>query len=179
MRWNVLLLMGILWASGSGCGTFYADAARNLIEAPIRACDDMHLKKSCRQLARSAWEQYGCAHAPEGSSEHFAAGWMAGFADYLYLGGPGLPPAVPPFPYQLRRYETPEGHIAIEQWYAGFAQGSEAARASGLRESIVIPLAQPPINAVGRRSGASAPSGPAQPEAPSELPPPQRLEPPG
>src|SRR4051812_14991377 len=98
MRCNVLLLTGILCAGGAGCGTFYADAARNLIEAPIRACDDMQLRKRCRQLARSTWEQDGCAHAPEGFSEHFAAGWIAGFADFLYEGGPGLPPAVPPFP---------------------------------------------------------------------------------
>ena len=134
----------------AGCETLYEDAARNVTEAPIRSLDDLHLKMRLRRVARRAWDDYAHAHGEEHFSPDFADGFRAGFADYLYEGGPGLPPAVPPFPYQLRHYETPAGHLAIDQWYAGFALGFDVARASGLRENIVIPLSQPPINAVPR-----------------------------
>jgi hypothetical protein len=72
-----------------------------------------------------------------------------------------------------------EGHAAIEQWYAGFAAGAEAAKASGLRDLVVIPLGQPPINAVdprldGPRGAPPGARGPAP--TPAELPPPRPAE---
>jgi hypothetical protein len=190
MRPNFLLVGVVLCAAGAGCtspynepgcGTLYDDAARNLTQIPVRALDDVHLKKRLRQIAARAWDDYSRAHAGQGFSPDFADGFRAGYADFLYSGGPGLPPAVPPFPYQLRRYESPEGHLAIEQWYAGFSLGSEVARDSGLRENVVIPLSQPPINAVERHSaGPVAPLPPvADPPAPAEeLPPPRPADPP-
>jgi len=176
MRSNVLLVVGVLCAVGAGCETLYEDAARNLTEAPIRSIDDVHLKMRLKKLARRAWEEYAAAHIDQHFSSDFAEGFRSGYADYLYEGGPGLPPAVPPFPYQLRPYETPQGHLAIDRWYAGFALGSDVARASGLREFVVIPLSQPPINAVPRPSGN--PLVPPASPAPAELSMPRPVGPP-
>jgi hypothetical protein len=174
MRPNVFIAVLILCAAGAGCGTFFADATRNLTEAPVRACDDAHLRKHTRHLARAAWAQYVRAHAEQQFSKEFADGFKDGFADYLYEGGNGQPPAVPPFAYQLRRYEMPEGQTAIDQWYSGFAAGSAAAIDSGERNNIVVPLSAPPVDAARRRAGG--PPGPA-PAPADELPPPRPLGP--
>src|SRR5690348_180498 len=188
MRLRVCLVAIALGAAGAGCntpafpepgcGTMYEDAARNIIESPIRGCDEAHLKLEPRKLARRAWDAYARTHCDGEASSDFADGFKTGFADYLYEGPPGLPPAVPPFPYQLRRYATPEGHAAIEQWYAGFAAGADVARASGLRDNIVIPLSQPPINAVERRLGGNPAAPPRADPAPAELPAPRPVVPP-
>jgi hypothetical protein len=185
MRATVLLLVGVVCGAGAGCrtpaypepgcGTLYEDVVRNVTEAPVRGGDDAHLKLQLRRLARRAWDDYA-AHSPSPPSADFGEGFRTGFADYLYEGPPGQPPAVPPFPYQLRRYATVEGHAAIEQWYAGFAAGAEAAKASGLRDLIVIPLGQPPINAVDPRLDGPRPA--PSPAAPAPGPPPVEVLPP-
>jgi hypothetical protein len=188
MRRNVLTIALTLCAASAGCETFFGDACRNLTESPIRGCDDTRLKAGTRREARAAWDQYCRAHGDQHFSKDFAEGFKAGFADYLYEGGDGLPPAVPPFPYTLRRYETPQGHAAIEEWYAGFAAGSAAARESGLRDTIVLPLSAPPLDAVGRdpaqsrvpppsAAPAPVPSGPPPAQMPEALPPPRTVDP--
>jgi hypothetical protein len=176
MKARALLAALTACAAGAGCGSFFSDACRNLTEAPIRACDDVRLKRDTRREARAAWDHYCRAHPGPPTSGDFAEGFKAGFADYLYEGGDGLPPAVPPFPYTLRRYETPQGHAAIETWYAGFAAGSAAAQESGLRDSIVIPLAEPPLSAVSGSSGRPAAPPPAAAPAPGSVPPGQQPE---
>ncbi len=186
MRATVLLLLGVVGGAAAGCqsaypepgcNTLYADVVRNVVEAPVRGCDDAKLKSQLGKLARRAWDDYRSRCAQEFSAD-FADGFRQGYADYLYEGPPGLPPAVPPFPYQLRRYETPQGHAAIEQWYAGFAAGAEAAKASGVRDLVVIPLSQPPIN-IGEYQPRGAPVAPLPPQpAPAELPAPHPAAPP-
>ncbi|HEX5270924.1 MAG TPA: hypothetical protein VFW33_10570, partial [Gemmataceae bacterium] len=121
IRPRVLMAALILCAGGTGCDTFFRDACRNLTETPIRGCDDARLKMQTHRAGRQAWDRWCAAHAGQHFSGDFAEGFKAGFADYLYEGGDGQPPAVPPFPYTLRRYETPQGHVAIEEWYHGFA----------------------------------------------------------
>jgi hypothetical protein len=177
MRLRLLAVAVVLCPVAAGCGTFFADAARNIFEAPVRSCDDCHLRMRLHHVAERAWDEVVAAHPERRSSHDFADGFVAGYADYLYRGGPPLPPAVPPFCYQLRWYETPQGHLAIEQWYAGFAEGAAAAQASGLRDTVVIPLSQPPINAVKRPDIVTpAPVAPPAAPPPADLPPPRVLD---
>jgi hypothetical protein len=53
-------------------------------------------------------------------------------------------PPVPPNQYRRKRYMTPEGVAAVEDWYAGFRHGAATAMASGLRNLVVIPVQCPP-----------------------------------
>lgn len=53
-------------------------------------------------------------------------------------------PAVPPESYRRKKYMTPEGMAAIEDWYAGFRHGAATAMASGLRNLVVLPVQCPP-----------------------------------
>ena len=69
-------------------------------------------------------------------------GTRAGFSDgdYLEAGGTGQPPAMPPRRYWKAVYQSPEGRLAVQDWYRGFAYGAEMAKASGYRQLVTIPL---------------------------------------
>jgi hypothetical protein len=172
MRSKIFLLAVVLGSGNLGCGTLFTDACRNMSEAPVRGLDDSRTRKDTCRAAREAWRNVERANPNQHFSADYAEGFKAGFADFLYEGGDGLPPAVPPFHYQLARYQTPEGHQAIVQWYAGFAEGSAQARASGEREKFVIPLSAPPINVIKDRRGGAAPypaSTEPMPEPPRQI----------
>jgi hypothetical protein len=200
MRWTGIAVAWALCAAGTGCVTtgaesgqynFLANSCRNLSEWPL-----VGASQCCRTLrdcarAKEAWRATRKDCPGQEFSRDYACGFKAGFCDYLDAGGSGQPPAVPPFRYQWTRYDSPEGHQAIEDWYAGFRHGAAAARASGFRELNVIPLSAPPIDAVAAAADlAGKPAGPAGltfgPPAdgvpleivPDQLPPPRTLAPP-
>jgi hypothetical protein len=89
-------------------------------------------------MAEAAWEQLECASAPGSYSPDYGFGFREGFADYLDAG-PGDLPALPPRRYWQGRYQTPAGHQAILDWYAGFAHGARVAAASGYRQFVTLP----------------------------------------
>ncbi len=175
MRRRMALAAVALGTVSAGCGTLGEDLARNVTEAPLQAADECRPSLRDRQFARAAWLGVRGAHANQPYAPDYADGFQAGFAEYLDVGGNGQPPSVPPFRYRRARYQTPEGHQAIEEWFDGYREGAAAAQASGLREQNVIPLSAPPINAVAAKPGAAAP--PVPPETAPELPPPRPVGP--
>src|SRR5262249_41817669 len=72
-------------------------------------------------------------------SKDYARGFRNGYADYLRYRGPGTPPPIPPKCYWNQHYQTPEGHAAIEDWYAGFLHGANAARESWRAPFLTVP----------------------------------------
>ncbi len=168
MRPGILAVTVVWCAAGVGCGTFFQDAARNILETPIRAVDDCRISRRNHCLAAEAWDAVEAQAGPKHFSPDYACGFKDGFADYLESGGDGLPPAVPPFRYRLSRYQTPQGIHTVEEWYEGFRHGAAAARASGLREKFLVQLSAPPINAVAATQAPSPPS-PALDARPTEL----------
>lgn len=124
--------------SCSGC-EIAALTARNLKYETCYYSTECITHERCRKLALNAWnETLATGHVPN-PSEDYASGFQDGFAEYLERGGMGVPPPMPPRRYWKPRYQTPEGHQAIQEWYAGYAHGAAAARESGLRELIVVP----------------------------------------
>lgn len=116
--------------------------------------------------------------APKPNGGCGANGGAGGFTEY-----PVCAP-VPPERYQRKRYTTPEGMHAIEDWYAGFRHGAATAMASGLRNLQVVPIQCPPVFS----SDDGFPSAPstraAQPAAPAKetagpMPPPDEITQPG
>src|SRR5262249_39466700 len=77
-------------------------------------------------------------------SPDFQQGFLCGFADYLYAGGTGNPPPLPPRGYWKSEYETPEGRQAVQDWFEGFRTGAARARASGYRELVTVPISALP-----------------------------------
>jgi hypothetical protein len=171
MRWTGVAVAWVLCAAGTGCVTtgaatgeynFLANSFRNLGEWPLVGTAECRRAVRDCQRAKEAWREAQAACPDQAFSKDYAEGFIAGFRDYLDAGGNGLPPAVPPFRYRLARYDSPAGHQAVEDWYAGFRHGAAAARASGFRELNVIPLSAPPVDAVAEaQNGGGNGSGPA------------------
>lgn len=131
------LLIGLLVSTGchSACHKLYQNVRRTVHDEPkcFDYCDslDWYEKLACRY-----W------HKNFRSSEHtddFRDGFVIGFSDYVYRGGNGDPPAVPP-----RRYWCPDTgtrrHQAAEEWFEGFRLGASTAIETGLRERVVVPV---------------------------------------
>ena len=124
-----------------------------------------------RMLAEQAWGEAWMAGGEAEAGGPYGEGFVDGFADHLDHGGWGAPPLVPPNQYRFGWALSPEGHAAAARYYAGFAAGARAARASGLRRYALVPVLVPVPD-----PGPAA-LGPAPP--PAELPRPTRLPPAG
>jgi hypothetical protein len=124
-----------------GCAPLWQSARSSVIQPLIyrRVTTDYLECRRNRELADEAWGSYFSKHPTLEYSKDFESGFKEGFADYLYSGGTGAPPPVPPRCYWNYKYETPEGHQAAQSWFAGFRAGAESARESGYRKLVLIP----------------------------------------
>jgi hypothetical protein len=143
---------------------------RNTVEAPYQCIDDQYFKYRSWRRARDAWADFTKNCAPDRYSSDFREGFLEGYVDYLDAGGTGLPPAAPPARYWQTKYQDPDGVRAIQDWNAGFRQGAEAARASGYRDTIVVPLSSLPGQGVLAGHDAVVPIAPE----PEQLPVPRK-----
>src|SRR5262249_24770184 len=94
-----------------GCNPL-ANVARTIVIEPAQYCRRVDEAIEChrfRSLAEVAWGAYAEASEGESYSADFALGFKDGFADYLFAGGPGNPPPLPPRPYWRAEYQTTEG----------------------------------------------------------------------
>lgn len=139
-----LIVIAVLFP-GSGC--LLLTGARNLFVEPIASytLECLEAKRN-EALAISAWKSVVEAHPDMEFSLHYAEGFRQGFVDYLNAGGTGAPPPLPPRKYWGVRYETPEGHAAMQDWFAGFRHGAETAAQSGYRNFVVLPTSVPPTD---------------------------------
>ena len=143
-----LALLG-LCAVAQGC-TPLKNVAETVICEPAAYCLGMDDFVSCcrnRHLADEAWYHFQSALPDCQYSDDFADGFKTGFADFLYAGGNGDPPVVPPRSYWRPTYETPQGQLMMQDWFRGYRHGTAVARESGYREAVVVPasIGLPPI----------------------------------
>ena len=117
------------------------------------------------RLATTAWQEIADGQPGPMCSDDYECGFKDGFADYLDAGGSCEPPTLPPRRYWRSCYRTPEGHRAIQDWFAGFRYGAACARDSGLRHFAVIP------------SSALIAPPPGHLPLPETMPPPQEIIP--
>jgi hypothetical protein len=168
-----LLCLLALCAAPSGC-SFLPYAIHNLVEAPCDVIDRGCLRRRFHQQAREAWKELTRSDPSHAYSRSYACGFEEGFVEFLDGDGTGEPPAAPPWGYRTPRYLTPEGRQEVDDWFAGFRHGAAVARASGLRETVVVPLALPPIHTtLGSPEMPRLP--PPAPEPSGELPSPRIL----
>src|SRR5581483_2008946 len=110
-------MLGVCLLS-QGCSL--ADIATHLVTGRIRqSLSDYQERKRDRQWAEDAWRDIQNAH-PGAFSEDYALGFKTGFADFLYNGGDGEPPALAPERYRTIHYQSLEGYRAAEDWFAGY-----------------------------------------------------------
>lgn len=69
----------------------------------------------------------------------YVQGFKDGFVDYLYAGGSGEPPVIPPRRFWKSEYRTPEGNQTVHDWFDGFRHGAELASLGGYRDVITVP----------------------------------------
>jgi hypothetical protein len=157
-----------------GCGPLCHVAQISIVEPteyPWRI-DDCVDKCRNKKLAEVAWGLYQQDHPDCDYSVDYRIGFLDGYADYLYAGGTGNPPPVPPRWYWRAEFETPDGHRVIEDWFTGFREGALAARHSGYRELVTVPASAalppypPPIEP---QAPSSAPQGKRQTTSPEQL----------
>jgi hypothetical protein len=116
--------------------------------------------------------------APGKPSEDYAHGFKAGFAEFLFRGGDGEPPLMPPLRYRDIRYQNERGYSAVQDWFAGYRHGSTLAHDSGARKWITGPSSlQAHLEAMEAHdhgpTGGTVEPLPLPP--PLDLPPPQPL----
>jgi hypothetical protein len=158
MRLGLALGAVGLCALGAGCA-LVGNATRNAIGATSRAIESLREQQRDRELAAAAWARYA-ANSDHQYTSDFAGGFTDGFADYLYWGGTGDPPPVPPQRYWALRYKSAEGAEAIRQWYAGWRAGAAEACSSGLRQFVMLP-SPPPAPPRDTAHPAAEPAAPA------------------
>ena len=93
-----------------------------------------------RHLGKQALDGSAQPTPRESYSVHFGRGFVDGFADFST-------PVEPGDRLSCRRgvtggppVRTPEGNQSVEDWFAGFRQGTRTAQASGLRNLVLVPL---------------------------------------
>ena len=131
--WLVSLLV-----LGPGC-TLCHDAASLAVFKVRESMEDFSESVRNRKWAEGAWEDLQGANPDVAFSEDYAQGFKDGFAHYLFRGGNGEPPPLPPRHYRKLSYQTPQGYQAIEDWFAGFRHGASMARQNGYRQWITGP----------------------------------------
>jgi len=87
-----------------------------------------------RQWADLAWHEEANACPQLLGNPDYAIGFRDGFVDFVYAGGSGEPPPVPPREYWNVILRTPDGKQRANQWFDGYRHGAQVARDGGYRE---------------------------------------------
>ena len=140
MRKIHIVAMAMLLMCFAGCSLFKS-AGRTLFVEPLTFPinkDGHRTQRRDRQWAEAAWQAEMTANPELCCSEEYKRGFADGFTDYLYAGGTGEPPPVPPRRLWNLDYRTAEGHNAVENWFAGFRRGAHAVREAGYRDLVTV-----------------------------------------
>lgn len=138
MRSKLALTIVGICALGAGCN-LAKNATRNLSYECQRYTQHCLTHIRDQRVAEAALQEYLGCHADGCNSKEFCAGFKDGFVDQIEYNGTTQAPYYPPRRYWKMQYETAVGHIAIEEWYAGFQAGATAARNGNLHDLVVIP----------------------------------------
>ena len=146
MRVHVTVCLAGVCCVGLGCSNLAELALHNLHFETKQDLDSCLEPVRDHLVAKAAWHDVERANPDQVYSAAYAQGFQDGYRDFIEEGGTGQPPPVPPACYWDLRYQTPLGHAAVEDWYAGFSHGVAAARASGNRRWVIVPSApQAPV----------------------------------
>src|SRR4051812_39607490 len=122
--WWRLLVIAAVVAGAPGCAL--------LGSIPLlgeRICE--HIDDYAERCRNRKWARMALARAEAGHAlpPPYREGFLDGFAEYLYRGGSGEPPALPPAHFRALCYQNLAGYRAIEQWFTGYRDGAATAPA--------------------------------------------------
>lgn len=132
-------------------------------------CDDKASMAAYRAMADKAWHEAGVCCPEECFEGDYAYGFREGFAEFVYAGGNGEPPAVPPRPYWQLDVRSGEGGQAIKSWYEGYRHGARIARDGGYRRATTLTVSASlrDCGACGCPGDELTPHRPTTPSGPS------------
>ena len=142
--WQACLLLALL--SVSGCGLTretqrVAELTRRTTFLEPRFFDYVHndklAQREARLVAEQAWAEV--VDSVPNPSPDYEYGFVEGFADYLYRGGAGEAPLIPPRGYWNLRFLNPRGKATMNDFFEGFRHGAQTCKNSGLRNNWVVP----------------------------------------
>jgi hypothetical protein len=168
MKRLLLILPIACWTAG--CSSMAANSYRNLIGDPIRYATDFERHREIKQYRAMAREILFSSEAA--LSADFAQGFEDGFAHFMEYGRLGGEPHVPPRRYWRGEYRTPEGRLAIDQWFTGFSEGVHTAATGSFRDFACFQPAE--LSSEGVIVSEDLQAG----SEPIETPPPLRADPP-
>jgi hypothetical protein len=137
MRITRFLLLVGLGCLNAGCALLN-DATHLVAYKASESIENCWEQQRNRRWAQEAWTKQQQVQPVEASAD-YADGFVDGFSEFLYAGGNGDPPVLPPKKYRHLRYQTPEGYQAIEDWFAGYRHGVAVAKEKGFRELVTGP----------------------------------------
>lgn len=135
-------LLAVVVSGAGGC-TVWQTAYEVCVRQPKMYCEKRDKKVSMatyRALADQVWAESGFVCPDDLHGTDFAWGFREGFAEYVYAGGTGEPPATPPRVYWQADYRTEFGAVAVKSWFEGYRRGVEAARLGGYRDAVTLRL---------------------------------------
>jgi hypothetical protein len=83
--------------------------------------------------AAEEWERAVQSSPDITNSPSYHAGFVDGFVDYVYRGGTGEPPPIPPREFWNVEGRSPEGKAMANDWFAGFRHGARMGSEGGYR----------------------------------------------
>lgn len=137
---RALALLLLLAPAGLGCSV-HRYSHLICIQEPKLYCepkDDRASLATYRSLADEAWATHGAVCPESCLAGDYAWGFREGFAQYVYAGGTGEPPAVPPRPYWQLDLRSAEGATAVRSWFEGYRHGARIAQEGGYRKAATL-----------------------------------------
>lgn len=135
------LLLLLLLFNSSGCAVCqYAE--RTTLNEPSAYWwwgDRKRSVKVYRSWADQAWIEYAGSDCGNPLSDAYETGFKDGFVDYVFAGGSGEPPPVPPRKYWNVGVRSSDAAVEAQEWFAGYRTGAQVAHNEGYRERTIVP----------------------------------------
>jgi hypothetical protein len=142
MNWTIVRYIAIVaWCiSSMGC-TICQNARRTLWQEP-----SAYSWKHDRRRSADAYQQWANAELAEEASRcpdlfgdpAYIMGFRDGFVDFVWAGGTGEPPPVPPRQFWNVMLRSPDGKARANLWFDGYRHGAAAARDGGYRDLGIV-----------------------------------------
>ncbi|MBA3482290.1 MAG: hypothetical protein H0T51_10785 [Pirellulales bacterium] len=139
---RILILVTALCLSAGlfGCSNCQ-QARRTLFQEPKAYSNKKDREQSLeayRAWADAAWRTERRTCSAGVVNDDYRAGFRDGFVDFVYAGGNGEPPPVPPRQFWNLPGRMPGGQDAAAAWFVGYRHGAKTARVGGYRERGVV-----------------------------------------
>src|SRR5262249_30277452 len=99
-------LIGLVPLGGAGC-SLVGSAAHVVAYRACQALEDERERGRNRRWAEEVWAAASQAAPGHHFSGDYTHGFVEGFGAFVYRGGSGEPPPLPPKEYRTLRYQTP------------------------------------------------------------------------